>query len=363
MSTSPKIQWGSDGVTINGETNLLGENISIGTDQELATTNLLGEKINIGTEKVNATVTVTGDINVSNNLTLTGAGGIIVPSGGITVGSAPNDIELNYDGTVTIGETIEFNPDSSESTLGNITATSITMGNTTFNKSGTGQQIDGQITALDGINIGSAESPQIQLNSNGSSTFTGTMTIKNNLFIDNPDDGNSPVASIDINGNASFTSMTINNNNNDSETEIFVVGTSPNSASITNKGNGTFNNSVSAQSINAMTSLKLKNTTVNSITTGTSVLPDSPDTSIPTVGYLSKVVNSQSSTEPVEITSTTGTAPNPTYSYQIVMWIKNADTSANSNYFGKKYSYTYDDSQQKYVFSETAVTGTGTYPW
>lgn len=344
MSTSPKIQWGSNGVTINGNTDLLGDNINIGSDQ------------------VNATVTVTGDISVSNKLTLTGAGGIEVPSGGITVGTSPNDIGLNYDGTVTIGETINFNAKTSESILGPITATSISIGETTFNNSGTGE-IASNLDVAGYINI---NNEKIKLNSDGSSTFTGKMIIKNGLEIDNPDP-NSPVASIDINGNAVFASVTIpliTLNNNSEETNCLVVGTPPNSASITNKGNGTFV-SASANSINAMKSLTLKSTTVNSITTGSSVSPPaSPDTSIPTVGYLSKVVNSQSSTEPVQITSTTGEEePNPTYSYQIVMWIKNADTLANSKYFGKKYIYTYDDSQSKYVFSETAITGTGQYPW
>lgn len=205
----------------------------------------------------------------------------------------------------------------------------VTISGTTIN-SGT-LTVSGDLTAQSNIIVGSSSDPTIELNSDGSSTFTGKMTI--------------------------------NNNNNDSETAIFVVGSSSNEASITNKGNASFNNSVSAQTIHALSSLRLINTTVNSITTSATESPNTTsNTSIPTVGYLTKAIsaNGTTFTKPFQITSTTGDEEsNPTYSYQIVMWFKiNENTENNAKYFGKKYSYTSDG-----VFSETAVTGTGTYPW
>lgn len=276
MST-PNIEWGTNGVTINGTT------------------------INSGS------LTVSGDLTAQSNINV---GSTTLNSSGITIGSSSD-------------------PTFELKNTGDITATSIIIGEngTTLSANGNGT-IAGNLDVTGYINI---NSEKIKLNSDGTSSFTGKMTITNN---------------------------------NDSETGIFVVGSSSNEASITNKGNASFNNSVSAQTIHAMSSLRLINTSVNSITTGSSALPESPDTSIPTVGYLSKVVDSQSATEPIEIVDTTDYEPDEgsltLYTYEIRMWIKNAETPKQSSYFGKQYTFNITNSK----LSENPIYVTGQqYPW
>lgn len=318
MSTSPTIEWETDGVTINGNTNLIGKNISIGSEGQNTTVTLSG---------TGGIVIPNGGISIGSGTTFrkTGfgqIGGNLDVIGNINIGSAESpQIQLNSIGTSNFAGKMIIN-NSLEA--GDITASSITMGDTTFNNTGYGN-IGDNLNVGGQININSGK---IILNANGSSTFTGQMIINNSLetqsietqsiVINNPTDGLAALASINTTGDGSFASVTT-------------------------------------------PSITLNGTPVNSITT-TSSVSASPDTSIPTVSYLSKVVNSQSSTEPIKITFSNGEGENPTYSYRIVMWNQN-DPPANSRYFGKEYSYTYDANQQKYVFSETAVTGTGTYPW
>lgn len=324
----PNIEWGSDGVTINGETN-----------------------------SITGTLTVSGDLTAQSDIIVGST--TLNPTIGITVGTSPNTTIIKN--------------------AGDITTTGIMIGNgTSFSNNGTGT-IGSNLNVTGNINIGSG--PQIQLNSDGTAEFGGNVTIGSSAITLRTD------GSANFKGQLDARTLAISDGVN--SPNVWIYGSDGNSsfsgkgtfsggieignsnqASITNLGEGTFA-SVSAPSITASTSLMLKNTTVNSITTSTSSLPDSPDTSIPTIGYLTKAIGKSTFIEPFQIIDTSSKEPanptnptNPTYSYEIRMWIKDADApDTDSKYFGKKYSYTYDSGQSKYVFSESAVTGTGDYPW
>ena len=431
MTSTPLIKWRDSGVLIKGNTEILGDTTivngsSLTVSGDLRASDIkAGNKILLdatdGSAQINGPVTLGGATTLNpdgsasisgkvsaNELDIAGGKVRINSDGEAVFGTATfngpttiyddvmigeEQITLNTDGTATFkainigdGPDIQLNQNGSAAFKGPVDiGGSITLnsdGSGVFNSSGVFREkvIARELDVADGsVTISSSGDLLIgssNLSANNTAYFGGEVAINGKVTAHELDIGPGNVT-INPSGEVTIGNTTLNTsgatiggstiingpaiiNGQVSVNNEFEVG--GRKAIIDSSGNATF------PSLTASDRLTLHGTALTNVITSTTVPADTTsDTSIPTIGYVTKAIEgiSKSVSEPIQITSTIGEEqPKPTYSFQIVMWIKNAENPSNSKYFGKQYIYKYDNSKSDYVFSEKfSSIGSGKYPW
>lgn len=190
------------------------------------------------------------------------------------------------------------------------------------------------------------------LKANGALTVEGAATFSNGIDVTNGAIINGRVifkSTPDFNGGLNCQGINAFNRSLFQGGVNFTKGASI-LASISEEGNGTFK-SVSTPS------LSLNSSSLTSVTTSsTSDPPTTSDESIPTVGYLTKAMTTAITTEPMQVIATSTTSP---YTFEIRMWMKNADVPSQSSYFGKQYTYDAEGN----VTEKTVSASNQQYPW